>query len=234
MFRKLYDWVMGLAGSRHAPAGLFAVSFAEGVSSFEPPRSRRSLPYAPCGPITPVDASIPSPQDLGTLFGADVFHDIALSRLPDGLTHQESRTVLTELGVPQVAESGLSIEPNWEWFLSELSWTEGVEQPATEGPFFCIGRWTGGVLVIDGRTGHVLRMPFNADETDLDGVLVATDLSAFLTMAGLWVTGVRTHQSVEEDEEKFLLHEHVAAALHSIDSGGADAGIWSFVFHLDE
>jgi membrane protein YqaA with SNARE-associated domain len=34
MFRKLYDWVMGLAGSRHAPAGLFAVSFAE--SSFFP------------------------------------------------------------------------------------------------------------------------------------------------------------------------------------------------------
>lgn len=34
MFRKLYDWVMGLAGSRHAPAGLAAVSFAE--SSFFP------------------------------------------------------------------------------------------------------------------------------------------------------------------------------------------------------
>jgi membrane protein YqaA with SNARE-associated domain len=34
MFRKLYDWVMSLAGSRHAPAGLFAVSFAE--SSFFP------------------------------------------------------------------------------------------------------------------------------------------------------------------------------------------------------
>ncbi|OIQ69917.1 SNARE associated golgi protein [mine drainage metagenome] len=34
MFRKLYDWVMSLAGSRHAPVGLFAVSFAE--SSFFP------------------------------------------------------------------------------------------------------------------------------------------------------------------------------------------------------
>lgn len=34
MFRKIYDWVMGLAASRHAPAGLFAVSFAE--SSFFP------------------------------------------------------------------------------------------------------------------------------------------------------------------------------------------------------
>jgi membrane protein YqaA with SNARE-associated domain len=34
MLRRLYDWVMGLAGSRHAPAGLFAVSFAE--SSFFP------------------------------------------------------------------------------------------------------------------------------------------------------------------------------------------------------
>jgi membrane protein YqaA with SNARE-associated domain len=34
MLRKLYDWVMGLAGSRHAPSALFAVSFAE--SSFFP------------------------------------------------------------------------------------------------------------------------------------------------------------------------------------------------------
>ena len=34
MFRKLYDWVMGLAGSRHASKALAAVSFAE--SSFFP------------------------------------------------------------------------------------------------------------------------------------------------------------------------------------------------------
>jgi len=34
MLRRLYDWVMGLAASRHAPATLFAVSFAE--SSFFP------------------------------------------------------------------------------------------------------------------------------------------------------------------------------------------------------
>lgn len=34
MLRKTYDWAMRMAGSRHAPAGLFAVSFAE--SSFFP------------------------------------------------------------------------------------------------------------------------------------------------------------------------------------------------------
>lgn len=34
MFRKMYDWVMGLARSRHAPASLAVVSFAE--SSFFP------------------------------------------------------------------------------------------------------------------------------------------------------------------------------------------------------
>ena len=34
MFRKLYDWVMRMAGTRHAPAALVAVSFAE--SSFFP------------------------------------------------------------------------------------------------------------------------------------------------------------------------------------------------------
>ncbi|WP_297506557.1 YqaA family protein [uncultured Caulobacter sp.] len=34
MLRRMYDWVMGLAASRRAPLGLFAVSFAE--SSFFP------------------------------------------------------------------------------------------------------------------------------------------------------------------------------------------------------
>ncbi|MFO1015426.1 MAG: YqaA family protein [Caulobacteraceae bacterium] len=34
MLRRLYDWVMGLAASRHAPLALFAVSFTE--SSFFP------------------------------------------------------------------------------------------------------------------------------------------------------------------------------------------------------
>ena len=34
MLRRLYDWVMSLAASRHAPASLFAISFAE--SSFFP------------------------------------------------------------------------------------------------------------------------------------------------------------------------------------------------------
>jgi membrane protein YqaA with SNARE-associated domain len=34
MLRRLYDWVMSLAASRHAPLGLFAISFAE--SSFFP------------------------------------------------------------------------------------------------------------------------------------------------------------------------------------------------------
>ncbi len=34
MLRRLYDWVMGLAASKHAPSSLFAVSFAE--SSFFP------------------------------------------------------------------------------------------------------------------------------------------------------------------------------------------------------
>lgn len=34
MFRKLYEWVMALAGSRHAPASLAVISFAE--SSFFP------------------------------------------------------------------------------------------------------------------------------------------------------------------------------------------------------
>ena len=34
MLRRLYDWVMSLAGARHAPSALFVIAFAE--SSFFP------------------------------------------------------------------------------------------------------------------------------------------------------------------------------------------------------
>ncbi|MEV0094365.1 SUKH-4 family immunity protein [Streptomyces sp. NPDC050738] len=214
--------------------GVLAISFTEGITALEPPRNRPSIPYATAGAITPVGASVPGPQDLRALFGPDVFHAIDADDLPDGVTHHETRRLLLELGVPELSESGLSIEPDWEWFLSSLSWTEEVERPDTEGPFFCLGRWTGGVLVVDGITGHVLRMPFNPEESDLDGVLVASGLSAFFTMAGLWFTGVRTHSTIAEDEEKFLLRDHVAAALRTVDDHGAGAGAWSFVFGLDE
>jgi membrane protein YqaA with SNARE-associated domain len=37
MLRKTYDWVMSLAGSRHAPLSLAAVAFAEGVFFPIPP-----------------------------------------------------------------------------------------------------------------------------------------------------------------------------------------------------
>ncbi|MEV0094361.1 SUKH-4 family immunity protein [Streptomyces sp. NPDC050738] len=217
------------------PGGVLAVSCAEGTTSLEPPRGRPSIPYASAGPTTPVGASTqPGPEDLRTLFGAEVFHTVDPKELPDGLTHGETRRLLVELGVPEFAESGLSLEPNWDWFLRSLSWTEGVERPATDGPFFCLGRWTGGVLVIDGVTGHILRMPFDPAESDLDGVLLASAPSAFYGMIGLWITGVRTHSSVTEDEEKFLLRDHVAVALRAVDESGSEAGIWSFVFGLDE
>ena len=37
MLRKTYDWVMGLAASRHAPRALAAVAFAEGLFFPIPP-----------------------------------------------------------------------------------------------------------------------------------------------------------------------------------------------------
>ncbi|MEV0369788.1 hypothetical protein AB0I10_08175 [Streptomyces sp. NPDC050636] len=50
----------------------------------------------------------------------------------------------------------------------------------------------GGEIVIDGPTGHILRVPTGPDEEHLAGLPAARDLESFLTKVALYVTGLRT------------------------------------------
>ncbi|MFE0191706.1 hypothetical protein [Streptomyces sp. NPDC058989] len=99
------------------------------------------------------------------------------------------------------------------------------------GPFFQIGFWMGGELVIDGSTGHVLRVPSEPGEEHLAGLPAAHSLEKFLTMVALWVTGHLTKGLVEGDDEANLLPDHVLAAHKLIDRAGAEAPAWAYAFH---
>jgi hypothetical protein len=209
--------------------GLFALRPAGAFDRGKPPqRAPLSGAYAAAGPTTPVDASPPGAADLRTVVGADAFRTFAPERLPAGLRDVGTRHVLADPGLPELNESGLRIAPDWDGFLGAFEWPEEADEPASEGPFFWLGLWMGGALVLDGTTGHVLRVPREADDP-VDGLLVASGLENFLTMVAQWLTGLRIRETVEGRDEEYLLRQHISGALWLIDATGAESEAWSYL-----
>ncbi|WP_308296059.1 SUKH-4 family immunity protein [Streptomyces sp. ISL-96] len=153
--------------------------------------------------------------------------------MPAGLTDKTARRVLTDTGLPVMDEKAIRLEPEYERFLWEVPWPKEVEQPAEDGPFFQIGLWMGAEIVIDGPSGHVLRMPRTAEESGLDGLLVATSLDRFLAMVAQWLTGRRILGTLENQDEDHLLRQHIEDAIWDIDADGSRAEAWTYALHND-
>ncbi|MEU9487181.1 SUKH-4 family immunity protein [Streptomyces decoyicus] len=218
--------------------GLFAIEPAAGEAlsgldcpTLEPFSGR----YAFTTAVTPVDSPPPSPADLVELYGAHNIHAFPAHMLPDGLTHEPTRRTLIQFGLPEMSnEDGLGIYPSGDHrmgIFDEITWPSGIVPVEETGPFFQIGFWMGGELVIDGLTGHVLRIPSEPGEEHLAGLPAAHSLESFLTMVALWVTGHLTKGLVESDDEAHLLPDHVLAAHKRIDPVGAEAPAWAYAFH---
>ncbi|WP_407553267.1 SUKH-4 family immunity protein [Streptomyces sp. Pv4-95] len=218
--------------------GLFAIESTEGKAlsginySYTEPFSGR---YAFTTAVTPVDAPPPGPSDLVELYGPRCIHAFPASMLPEGITDEPTRRTLIEFGLPALSnEDGLGIYPLGDSrmdIFEEVNWPANLDTVKETGPFFQIGFWMGGELVIDGPTGHVLRVPTEHGEEHLAGLPAAHSLESFLTMVALWVTGHLTRGLVEGDDEAYLLPDHVLAAHKRIDPVGAEAPAWAYAFH---
>ncbi len=217
--------------------GLFAIEPQAG-EEFSGFSSRNieplSGPYAAAGRTAPVHAAPPTPGDLIHLYGEDEVFELEEEELPDSLTDEATRRTLLEIGLPDMREGGMGLYPYGDYrfeVMDEVTWPDEVAMAEETGPFFQIGFWMGGELVIDGPTGHVLRVPTEPDEEHLAALPAAHSLENFLTMVGLWVTGLRTVQNIQNDLEANLLPQYVALAHSAIDQAGAEAPAWSYVFH---
>lgn len=217
--------------------GLFAIEPGPGeeFSGFGSDNDQPlSGPYAAVGPTVPLDAPPPSPKDLIELYGDEEIFELEEEELPEGLTDEAARRTLLEFGLPDIRESGMGLYPYGDHrfeVMDEVLWPDDVPPVDETGPFFQIGFWMGGELVVDGPTGHVLRIPTEPDEGHLAALPAACGVEGFLTMVGLWVTGLRTKQTVHNDLEAVLLPQYVTLAQSAIDSTGAGAPAWSYVFH---
>ncbi|MER6842687.1 SUKH-4 family immunity protein [Streptomyces platensis] len=218
--------------------GLIALQPAPGVdiSDFGARQQPLSDGYADAGLSSPLEAPAPSREDLIDLFGEDDIFPIEAEDLPDGLTHGATRELLLECGLPYMwDEGGMGIFPCGDWesdVLDELpSWPEGIEPVAETGPFFQIGKWMGAKLVIDGPTGHILRVPTGPDEEYLAALPAAHSLDNFLTMVVLWVTGLRTRSILPPVAERRQLPYWVLGELADVEEQGGKQPAWAYVLH---
>ncbi|MCX4834899.1 SUKH-4 family immunity protein [Streptomyces sp. NBC_01016] len=219
-------------------SGLVAIEAADGIDLTSLGSLNRPLSgsYASADGNTPVDSPGPDQTDhtvLPLLFD-DIF-PVEPEELPDGLTHEPTRELLLDFGLPDVAEGGMRVLPYCDWdveILEEMpSWPDDIDPIDETGPFFQIGRWMGGEIVIDGPTGHVLRVPTGPDEEELAALPAAHSLEAFLTMVAWWVTGLRIRDTLPPPrEEKPDVLGYVLGALTMIDDKGSEAPAWAYVF----
>ncbi|WP_199836218.1 SUKH-4 family immunity protein, partial [Streptomyces sp. NRRL F-4489] len=207
------------------------------LTAFSDPDSREPFlgTLTATGAATPAGAPDPSPQDLAAIYGTGAYVTTAPENLPEDLTDPTARRLLTTTGLPGFDDEGLALQPSHPDFLQEVEWPEDhPEQPADDGPFHRLGQWMGGYVVLDGPTGHVLRCPVDEDDpTAEDGVLVATTLDNFLTMAATFVTGRRLLADVDNRDEANVLRQHIEDTLWSIDWKGSGAGAWQYPLHND-
>ncbi|MHC5257543.1 SUKH-4 family immunity protein [Streptomyces sp. UC4497] len=220
-------------------SGLLAVESADSMDFTIFGSLDRSLGggYSDAGASMPVDASTPGQTDhtvLALLFN-DIF-PVEPEELPDELAHEPTRELLLEFGLPDMHdEGGMTILPAGDWDVEILemmpSWPDDIDPVEETGPFFQIGKWMGAEIVIDGPTGHVLRVPTEQDEEELAALPAAHSLEAFLTMVAWWVTGLRTRDTLPLPHvEKPTIFGKVAGALSEIEEKGSEALAWKYIF----
>lgn len=222
--------------------GLFAIEPAE-PSRFQEITPVHGEPFlAAFGTAveaTPETWSTPDPDLLAAVFGAGAVRRVPEADLPDGLRDEETRRVLAEIGLPAFTGAEMSLPPADEQDWAELTlddlWGDADEdvipESAGDGPYFRLGIWMGGAIVLDGEEGTVYRAP--ADEYDDHGPLVAVSLGAFLAMLQTYVLLRCLLTMASSRAERDELKEQIETELYWIDEEGAESSAWASALQDD-
>ncbi|GAA3074711.1 SUKH-4 family immunity protein [Streptomyces glomeratus] len=224
-----------MAGDR----GLYAI---EPNLHYTESTSLRALPSAgPRGRITPrpydETACRPTRARVLDIFSANAVPTLMEERLPTGLTHEPTRRFLTDVGFPAVSDFySLHTHNIGDIGLVEHAWegTKAFQTPVGDGPFYELGTWIGGVLLLDGPTGRVLRQtrPSAVDGDHPGEPLAGSSLAQFVAMVCLqweYMLAYTTSGGLDSAE---LLAE-LTAWLSAQDPAAAATQNWGHVLDSD-
>ncbi|MFI7412247.1 SUKH-4 family immunity protein [Streptomyces sp. NPDC049627] len=172
------------------------------------------------------------------VFDADIAPLLTEEQLPVGLTHEPTRRFLTEVGFPAVGNFlSLSTHNLAGTGFAEHTWegTKEFETPVGDGPFYELGTWIGGILLLDGPTGRVLRQSRKgAVDDDRPGdPLAGSSLAQFTAMVCLqWTYMLAYHTSGGLDGEDLI--DELKSWLAGIDPAAAATRNWGHVTDTDE
>ncbi|WAL75826.1 SUKH-4 family immunity protein [Kitasatospora sp. YST-16] len=167
-------------------------------------------------------------------FGPERIHRLAADELPAGITHEPTRRLLTEVGVPKAAGLvGLWLTPHEGLPVRAWESTADAEQPPGSGPFHLIGDWMGAPLLLDGSDGRVLRMlnPQSPDYTAPREPLVGSSLESFVTMVALEKQYLEVYRT--EGPDTYDVLEELQTQVAGVDRAAAGSDVWQYALESD-
>lgn len=198
-----------------------------------------ALPEPFVGPITeaalwrcPAQAmarDAPTRSWLEGSFGPGVCRVLSEDELPSGLTDSNGREFLTSVGWPSLTDQLPFVQTTdlAKTRLVEVPWPENVDPPESEGPFYHLGEWTGGNVLLDGVTGAVVQ----DYSTGYSSFILSTSLRQFCTLLRLYHEFLTSpfYTPAERADARRSLRQWA----EDIDSAIEDADHWEHVFDGD-
>ncbi|MEU8914861.1 SUKH-4 family immunity protein [Streptomyces nigrescens] len=177
-------WVIGGQGGLYAVGVAASAGGNAGVWGGGPhlgPVTKAATWQCPEEALTDDAPSLPW---LERAFGTGSCRTMSATELPDGLRNPTAREFLSTTGLPYLNGQTpfFSSLPLDEQGLPEFEWPEDAADPEADGPFYRIGSWMGGAVVVDGSSGAVLQ----DTESGYSTVLLASSLPQFATVLRLY------------------------------------------------
>lgn len=139
-------------------------------------------------------------------FGQGTCRTASRDELPDGVVHADTVDFLTEIGLPHLGDNFRYLSFAQPSSMEEVGWPSAPPSSVAPGPFFRVGRWVKGELLMNGASGRIYVT--NVGDGDADHLL----------SSGLRQTCTLLALTVQRRESGFTVRAEELDARHSLMS----------------
>ncbi len=167
---------------------------------------------------------------LEELFEPQAVQRLAATELPPGLLDEDARHILREVGLPAFTGAEMSLAAVAEEGLTELTAEEVWAEDDGSGPYYLLGTWLDGRIVLHGGSGTVHRLPAEGEEDDSDPQ-VAASLGQFVTMLQNYMLGRGLLPMASSRTEREDVRDEIEDSLTAIDEDGGASRAWTYALY---